>query len=155
MAGDGRDSGMSDLQEHLIETFRSAYPEIPAGKLEHMARNFNQIIRGIITIGETVGGEGEVSHIEMVNGLVYSCVAGTFLDKTHKNEKGAPSGLTGQGGMDETVESKMGECVAKIADWLLGLEILREEPELYASFVRGALALGAADWETERGKLSY
>src|SRR5450756_1167588 len=103
MAGDGRDSGMSDLQEHLMETFRSAYPEIPAGKLEHMARNFNQIIRGIITIGETVGGEGEVSHIEMVNGLVYSCVASTFLDKTHKNEKGAPSGLTGQGGMDETV----------------------------------------------------
>jgi len=57
--------------------------------------------------------------------------------------------------MDETVESKIGECVAKVADWLLGLEVLRDDPELYRSFVRGALALGAADWETERGKLAY
>jgi hypothetical protein len=143
MVGKERDSGMSDLQERAFETFRSAYPEVPAGKLEHIARNFVQIIRGIINIGETVGGEGEVSHIEMVNGLVYSCVASTFLDETDT------------GGMDDTVESKMGECVAKVADWLLGLEILREEPELYASFVRGAVALGAVDWETERGKLTY
>jgi hypothetical protein len=79
----------------------------------------------------------------MVNGLVYSCVANTFLDEADK------------GGTDEAIESRMGECVAKVADWLLGLEILRDEPELYASFVRGAVALGAADWETERGKITY
>lgn len=143
MAGDGSGSGISDLHERIVETFRSAYPEVPSGKLEHMARNFAQIVRGIINIGDTVGGEGEVSHIEMVNGLVYSCVASTFLDETDKS------------GMDETVESKMGECVAKVADWLLGLEVLRDDPELYRSFVRGALALGPADWETERGKLAY
>jgi hypothetical protein len=134
---------MPDIKERVIEAFGSAYPEVPAGKLEHMARNFTQIIRGIINIGETVGGEGEVSHIEMVNGLVYSCVANTFLDEADK------------GGTDEAIESRMGECVAKVADWLLGLEILRDEPELYASFVRGAVALGAADWETERGKITY
>ncbi|MCJ7653357.1 MAG: hypothetical protein MUO75_06620 [Actinobacteria bacterium] len=134
---------MPDIKERVIEAFGSAYPEVPAGKLEHMARNFTQIIRGIINIGETVGGEGEVSHIEMVNGLVYSCVAITFLYGADK------------GGTDEAIESRMGECVAKVADWLLGLEILRDEPELYASFVRGAVALGAADWETERGKITY
>jgi hypothetical protein len=143
MAGDGSGSGISDLHERIVGTFRSAYPEVPSGKLEHMARNFAQIVRGIINIGDTVGGKGEVSHIEMVNGLVYSCVASTFVDETDK------------GVMDETVESKIGECVAKVADWLLGLEVLRDDPELYRSFVRGALALGAADWETERGKLAY
>jgi hypothetical protein len=143
MDGNGRESGMSDLRERVIDTFRSAYPEVPDGKLEHMARNFAQIIRGIINIGETKGGEGEVSHVEMVNGLVYSCVASTFLDGTGKAE------------VDEIVEGKMGECVAKVADWLLGLELLHDDPELYDSFVRGAVALGAAGWETERGKLSY
>ena len=143
MAGDGSGSGISDLQELVSEAFRSSYPEVPAGKLEHMARNFTQIIRGIINIGEAVGGEGEVSHIEMVNGLVCSCVWSTFFDETDK------------GAMDETVKRNMGECVAKVADWLLGLEVLRKEPELYASFVRGAVALGADDWETERGKLTY
>jgi hypothetical protein len=143
MAGDGSGSGISDLQELVSEAFRSSYPEVPAGKLEHMARNFTQIIRGIINIGEAVGGEGEVSHIKMVNGLVYSCIASTFFDETDK------------GAMDETVKHNMGECVAKVADWLLGLEVLRKEPELYASFVRGAVALGADDWETERGKLTY
>ena len=134
---------MPDIKERVTEAFRSAYPDVPAGKLEHMARNFTQIIRGIINIGEAVGGEGEVSHIKMVNGLVYSCVASTFFDETDK------------GAMDETVKRNMGECVAKVADWLLGLEVLRKEPKLYASFVRGAVALGADDWETERGKLTY
>jgi len=155
MAVDGSDLEMSDLRERVIEAFRSAYPDVPAGKLEHMARNFTQIIRGIINIGETVGGEGEVSHIEMVNGLVYSCVASTFLDDTDKSGKGTPSAGKGQGGTDEVIGGRMGECVAKIADWLLGLEILRDDPELYTSFVRGAVALGAADWETERVKLTY
>jgi hypothetical protein len=146
---------MPDIKERVTEAFRSAYPDVPAGKLEHMARNFTQIIRGIINIGETVGGEDAVSHVEMVNGLVYSCVASTLLDEYGEGEKVAPSGAPGPGGRDEAIESRMGECVAKVADWLLGLEVLRNDPELYRSFVRGAVALGASDWETDRAKLTY
>jgi hypothetical protein len=143
MSGEGKGSGLPDLQERVIEAFRSAYPEVPDAKLEHMARNFVQIIRGIISIGEASGGEGAVSHIEMVNGLVYSCIASAFMDDAEECV------------IDEAVASKMDECVAKVADWLIGLEILRDNPELYESFVRGAVELGAADWETNRGKLSY
>lgn len=147
--------GRGNLEEGVISAFSSAYPGIPPDEITHMARNFTQVIRGIIDIGERTGGDREMSHMDVANGLVCSCVANTSLEELHEGrwdpllEDPSISRIS-----DEEMKNLLEECVARVADWLLGLEVLRSDPEACRKFITGALALGASGWERDRGKLN-
>ncbi|MFH1149781.1 MAG: hypothetical protein V1748_04845 [Actinomycetota bacterium] len=135
-------AGQEEMASRIAERFRRAYPEVPADRLEHMARNFIQVVNGVIEIGNRTGAQGEPSHMEVANGLVYWCVA-TTLEETAVGCRGASVDASG-------LDVLMREVVIRVADWLLGLEVLRDYPALYRAFVKGAIAAGASDWETSR-----
>lgn len=157
MSEDNSGSQLEDMEAKIIAAFRGAYPGIPDDKLVHMARNFTQVLNGIISIGELSGGEEEVSHMDVTNGLVYSCVTSTFLEELREGEwKPAEGGEPARRINEEEMQKLQNEIVARVADWLLGLEVLRGgDPGDYRNFVKGALALGVVDWERDRGNLSY
>ncbi|MDD5748803.1 MAG: hypothetical protein PHP64_07155 [Actinomycetota bacterium] len=144
------------LEEELTSAFRRAYPDIEEREIIHMSRNFTQVVQGIIEIGERVGAGGsEVTQMDIANGLVYWCVANTSLEDifTKRGPVEIEGSLTAID--QETLKKILSECVARVADWLIGLEVLRKKPELYEKFIRGAVTLGASDWERNRGKLKY
>lgn len=156
MAEDGVDPGIESLEGRVIARFRSAYPDVPDERLEHMARNFTQVLNGIIDIGEKLAETTEYSHMDVANGLVYSCIANTYLEELHEGEwdprldDPSTSRIS-----DGEMKRLLGECAARVADWMLGMEILRDDPELLAKFVVGAVVLGAKDFDRNRGNLSY
>lgn len=154
MSGNSDGPDLRDLEEMLLEAFAEAYPEVEADELGHMARNFIQVMQGIIDFGERLGLEGEVSHMDVANGLVYWCFANTSLEDIHSGR--TAGGLTaGPRITEEEMRTLISECQARAADWLIGLDVLRGETELYRKFVKGAVALGAVGWERDRGKLKY
>lgn len=157
MSEDGEGLQPQDLEAKIIVAFRGAYPEIPDGRLVHMARNFTQVLNGLISIGEMSGDERDVSHMDMTNGMVYSCVTSTFLEELLDGEwRPVPDAAPVRRISDEEMGRLQNEIVARVADWLLGLEVLKEsDPAEFRNFVKGALALGAEGWERERGNLTY
>lgn len=153
---DERRADMRWLEAQIFSAFSDAYPGVEKGKLEHMSRNFVQVVQGIIEIGGKVASQDEgITQMDIANGLVYWCVASTSLEdffsgKYHRVEGGERVGLN-----EAEVRAILGECVARVSDWLLGLEVLKSHPEIFRKFVKGAVALGASDWERDRSKLRY
>ena len=144
------------LEGELLEAFEKAYPDVERDKIAHISRNFTQVIQGILDISKRLHlDDSEVSHMDVANGMVYWCVASTSLEDVLSGKEGD----IGEGENiplgEETIKRIMSECSARIADWILGLEVLKKRPELFRRFVRAAVMLGAADWETNRGKLHY
>jgi len=87
--------GISWLTHWCTEAFRTttrssrlccrrskAYPDVPDWRAEHIARNFSQIVSGVISVGKRLPVEetGETSHMDMVNSIVFWCVANTHLE---------------------------------------------------------------------------
>jgi hypothetical protein len=139
------DAEQAEMESRIAEAFRQAYPDVRGDKLEHMARNFTQVINGVIEIGNRAGAEGEPTHMEVANGLVYWCVANAL-------EEGAAG--RGSAPLDAArLDVVVREIVIRVADWLLGLDVLRDCPPLFRAFVKGAVAAGASDWETSRDVL--
>lgn len=137
----------AEMESRMAGAFRRAYPDVPADRLEHMSRNFTQVVNGIIEIGNRTGDGGEPTHMDVTNGMVYWCMANTVLEDLS-------AALPRAGGLQATeLDAVMREIVARVGDWMLGLEVLRDYPELFGAFVKGAVAAGASDWETSRGGL--
>jgi len=141
---------LDELELKVLAAFADAYPDIPTPDRNHMARNFTQVLHGIISIGEKLGAAGEVNHMDLANGLVYSCFYNTRLEELQSDEcDGTGSCVT-----SEDMSEVLRECVSRVADWLLGVEVLRTtDPEQFENFVKGAVALGATGWERDRRKL--
>lgn len=157
MSEEAQSSQLEDLEARIITSFREAYPGMPDDKLVHMARNFTQVLNGIISIGELSGDDADISHMDVTNGMVCSCVTSTFLEELRDGEwQPAAEDAPAKRITDEEMQKLQNEIVARVADWLLGIEVLRQsDPADYRSFVKGALALGAEGWERDRGNLSY
>ena len=147
---------LSKLNERIGEAFREAYPDVPGNKVDHMARNFIQVVNGIIDVGEKVTGKEEATHMDIANSLVYWCIANTSLEEylgedSDQNEEGKTlAGLS-----EQDTARLFREFAARTADWLIGMDVLRDNPRLFDCFIRGALAFGAGDWEDNRGELGY
>ena len=139
---------LDKLDTRLMRAFSDAYPDVPEDKVQHMARNFIQVIRGVIEIGRRLSDDGGITHMDIANGLVYSCVVNTRL------EEFLDGGLTPEVSRGDRTRI-ISEVVARVADWLIGLEVLKDTPELFADFVKGAVMLGAEGWEKNRGRLEY
>lgn len=132
-----------ELESMVVSSFREAYPDVPPDEIEHMARNFTQVLQGLVSIGEKIGGQ-DVNHMDEANGMVYFCVASTIIEELQ--EKGVlPDDIS-----EEKMGRMLGECVVRVADWLLGREILKRDEELFRKFVSGAVAMGASSWEKNR-----
>ena len=130
------DPALDELDKRITSAFKEAYPDVPPGELKHMARNFTQVVNGIIDIGRKVGGDRECSHMDVANSFVYWCVANTYLDDLCGGEW--DPALEESRGARISPEEKMKlmrEVVARTADWLLGMEILKRDPELYDTFI--------------------
>ena len=150
--------GVEELEQRVVNAFREAYPGIEEGKLVHMARNFTQVLNGIVSIGEMAGdGAAEPSHMDVANGLVFSCVSSTYLEELQQGEWNPALEDPSIARISEAEMQRLqNEIVARVADWLIGLEVLREaDPETYRRFIMGAVALGATEWKRNRGELSY
>ena len=118
----------------LVEAFLEAYPELSEEAAKHAAGNLAQVISGTIDIGRKADGGVEVMHMDLANALVFWCA-------------------TGAGGAGTGCESR--EMAARAADLMLALDVLSEEPELLAAFIRGTSTLGTSGWERDRGKIRY
>lgn len=147
---------IDELEAHVVGAFREAYPGIEEGKLVHMARNFAQVLSGIISIGIALGEYSEINQMDVANALVYSCVWESSLGERlfagdREGADRSASSLT----PNET-RAYAAEISARVADWLLGIEVAKKLGEqVYKSFIRGALALGAEDWERNRENIKY
>jgi hypothetical protein len=143
-----------NLCDLITVAFRRAYPEVSAGSVEHMARNFTQVVSGVIDIGRRARdvAEAEVSHMDLANCLVYWCIANSHLEDFFPRE-GEPE-AAGQISASEA-RLLLEEFSARIADWLVGIEALKDHPGLIESFVKGTRVMGTEDWERDRGRLSF
>jgi len=151
-----RDPTLDELDDRIDSAFQEAYPDVPLDELKHMARNFTQVVNGIVDIGRKVGSEAKHSHMDVANSLIYWCVSSTRLEDLCSGEWDPALEDPGIARISPREKSMlMGEFVARVADWLLGMEVLREFPELYNTFINGAIALGTEGWEKNRGKLDY
>lgn len=143
-----------ELAENLLVAFVDAYPDMPANEARHVARNLAQVLTGVIDIGEKLDGEGEMTHMDMANVFVYWCVTSTYLEDIHEGRRDSeladPSSprLT-----DEEMRKLTGQFAARAADMMICFEVLTGYPEMRKAFVRGTIALGASDWERNRGKM--
>lgn len=144
------------LDAEMLEAFEEAYPDVPLDDLHHIAKNFIQVVRGVINIGQKMGGDLSPTHMDVANSMVYWCVMNTRLEDM---QRGDPDRGIEDPGVSRISETDMvrlkAEFVARTADWLLGMEVLRGDPELYETFIKGAAALGAEGWERNRGDLNY
>lgn len=144
------------LNEQLTDAFYEAYPDVPDNAVEHMARNFIQVINGIMDVGEKVQGDEELYHMDIANSLVYWCVTNTSLEDFVDSGKDEVGGEEAKGKLSkEDADQLVKEFAARTSDWLIGLSVLQGEPELFKRFIKGALAFGADGWERNRGKLGY
>lgn len=156
MTEEQRELTLDELEERVISAFRKAYPDVSADDCKHMARNFTQVVNGIIAIGGKMGGEEEYTHMDVANSLVYWCIDNTRFDELCAGRWDSALEDPGIARISPDEKSMlMEEFVARAADWILGMEILREFPRTYGTFIRGAVALGADGWERNRGKLKY
>lgn len=146
---------MDELDARIESAFEEAYPELDPDESQHMAKNFIQVVRGIIDIGERLGS-GEPTHMDEANSIVYWCIANTALEDLLKSGWNAEK-ITPSGGRitEEEMSRLLNEFAARIGDWLIGMEVLKRDPELYDVFVSGAVALGADEYERNRGNLKY
>lgn len=156
MPEEPRDPTLDELDERISSAFQDAYPDVSQEERKHMSRNFTQVVNGIVDIGRKVGSEAKHSHMDVANSLIYWCVASTRLEDLCNGEWDPALEDPGIARISPREMSMlMGEFVARVADWLLGMEVLREFPELYNTFINGAVALGTEGWEKNRGKLDY
>ena len=145
------------LCEIMISAFSRAYPDVPTERIQHMARNFVQVVSGMIDIGRRVGreGNGHLSHMDIANSMVFWCISNTRLEDFCEG-----SGRTRRADSTPVISEEEArllqrEFSARVADWLVGVEALKGETDLYESFIRGSLALGVSDWENNRAELGY
>lgn len=139
-----------------MKAFREAYPDVSNDDIEHMARNFIQVVNGILSVGEKAEGGGKPCHMDLANSMIYWCVANTSLEDYLEGDTDAVSADPSIARLTrEEMDLLLHEFVARAADWLIGLEVLREDPELFNTFIKGALAFGAEDWEKNRGDLGH
>lgn len=145
-----------ELNERMIKAFRDAYPDVSVEDVEHAARNFIQVVNGILSVGEKSKASEKPSHMDVANSLIFWCIANTSLEDYLECDGGETASgpkvarLTVEE-MDELVK----EFVARTADWLIGLEVMREDPELFNVFIKGALSFGAGEWERNRARLGH
>lgn len=139
----------------ISSAFADAYPDLPEWRVEHMARNFCQVVGGAIDFGNRVGQDaaGKPTHMDLVNSIVFWCIANTHLED-YFEKPGSPSGHGAPIPAGET-QQLMREFCARVGGWLAGLEALKAEPELYDAFIMGSVALGVTDWERNRGELGF
>lgn len=143
----------ADLGEELQKAFSDAYPELPAEKARHMARNLAQVVAGVIDIGMRIEDAG-ITHMDVANTVIYWCVTNSYLEDiaSGRREPG-PTGAGAEGLSEEEMSRLMREFAARAADILVCLEVLSRHPDLYRAFIRGSLSIGASSWEGDRGKL--
>jgi hypothetical protein len=146
-----------DESDYLCDLMRAAfaraYPDVPPESVEHMARNFAQVIGGVVDIGRRAeGSTDDVSHMDIANSMVFWCVANTHLEDffESEDEETGPACIPGA-----DVENLLREFAARTGDWLAGMEALKDEPELLRSFVKGSMTMGTAQWERDRGRLKF
>jgi hypothetical protein len=144
---------LDELRDRLEEAFIKAYPEVPPNEARHMARNLTQVIIGVVDIGEKVGAAGDITHMDLANTLVYWCIVNTHLEI--RDGKRNTAGSSSVSLSDQETQRLLSELVARAADMLIGLEVLSKTPEHYNAFIIGSVALGASNWERDRGKLGY
>jgi len=145
------------LYEVIAAAFEQAYPDVPPERIEHMARNFVQVVGGVIDIGRKLPPESNepLSHMDVTNSMVFWCIANTRLDEFCEK-----SVYSGNGGGRRVISAEDAcllrrEFAARIADWLAGVEAIKADADMYDSFIRGTLAMGTADWERSRGELGF
>ncbi len=151
-------SGISidELETLVVEGFKEAYPGIEEGKIVHMARNFAQVLSGIISIGSSLGGDNGINQMDVANALVHSCVWESSLgERLFGNE--AEIGAGSMPALTEEEERKYAaEISARVADWLVGINVTKKMGEsAFNDFIKGALALGAEAWERDRANIKY
>lgn len=145
-----------EFNDRVIKEFRDAYPDVPIDKVEHIARNFIQVVTGILSVGEKCDNGEMPSQMEIANSTIYWCVANTALEDYLGVDSGVATGDSLKGRITEDeMDSLIKEFVARIADWSIGLKVLQEDPDLFRVFIRGALAFGARNWEQNRGALGH
>jgi hypothetical protein len=139
----------------ISSAFREAYPDVPDERLEHIARNFIQVISGVIDVGARNHPDSteKPTHLDMVNSIVYWCVANTHLEDFIE-KPGEPS--TGERVIPAAeADLLMQEVCARVADWLAGLEALKARPELYDAFINGSLAMSGNHLKRTRDALEF
>jgi hypothetical protein len=137
--------------------FSSAYPEVDDSRIEHMARNFVQVVGGVIDIGRRVPTDPEVSltHMDIANCMVFWCIANTRFEEFCEGD-GFRNGNNGGPVIPESDAALLRrEFAARVADWLAGVEALKSDADLYDSFIRGTIAMGISDWENRRDELGF
>lgn len=145
--------------EHICEivtrAFADAYPGVDIDKCEHMARNFAQVIGGVIDVGRRLGADGqagELTHMDQANCMVYWCILNTHLEDYFESDGNARD-ITPIS--EESASRLTREFSARVSDWLAGIEALKQEPVLYEAFIRGSIFMGTSDWERDRGRLKF
>lgn len=126
---------LDNLDERLYEAFEKAYPNLEEGEVRHASRNFVQVVRGLIEIGGKSDFDVDAGYAEVANVLAYWCVQSLFLEKLTEGKRGKVGIVRITG---EEIDSLVREISARLADWLLGLDVLKENPELFEAFIRGA-----------------
>lgn len=150
------ESGVTEeLYERIIKEFRYAYPDISKDESDHIARNFIQVITGILSVGEKCDNGKKPSQMDIANSTVYWCVANTTLEDYLNDDEDAETGDPSKGIAPDEMDDMTKEFVARISDWLIGLKVLQEDPDLFRVFISGALAFGASKWEKSRGALGH
>ncbi len=147
---------IDELETRVVDGFKRAYPGIEEEKIVHMARNFAQVLSGIISIGSSLGEDNEINQMDVANALVRSCVWESSLGEWLFAEKGEDASGSIPVLTSEEAQAYAAEISARVADWLVGIEVAKSLGErVFKSFIRGALALGALDWERNRAKIRY
>lgn len=142
------------ISEIMSCAFAEAYPEMESDRCEHMARNFAQVVGGVIDIGRRMGADegGRITHVDQANCIVYWCILNTrledYFDRGGRAAGGAPIS-------EDDIAKLTMEFSARVSDWLVGIEALKQEPGLYDAFIRGSIAMGTSGWERDRSRLKF
>lgn len=145
-----------ELCDLIVRAFNKAYPDVEESRIEHMARNFVQVVGGVIDIGERMpcGEVDQISHMDIANSMVFWCIMNTRLEEFIESDGGkCDSASPLIPAADAELLRK--EFAARIADWLAGIEALKSDPVMYEAFIRGTLAMGTAHWQRDRDDLGF
>ncbi|MDD5447819.1 MAG: hypothetical protein PHO53_01445 [Actinomycetota bacterium] len=135
---------LENLDENLYEAFRKAYSGLAESEIRHAFRNFVQVVRGLIEIGDKSDIDVDTEYVDVANVLAHWCVRSLLLEKS---KEGKRSELLG-----EEMDSLVREISARLADWLLGLDVLKANPELFKAFIRGAIVAGGLSLGKDEGE---
>lgn len=131
-------TGEEDICSLLIRAFIEAYPDTPEETAEHMARNYAQVIEGIVEFGRRMGRFTPVTHAEVAHSIMFWCIEGSRLQEYISEDGQEPeaSGLS-----PAQIYAMLEEFSDRITHWLVGAEAMRTRPGLFEDFVRGTVAM--------------